>query len=612
MTGRPQLALVVLLTGAVLTACSPTSTPAAPRSEAAPVAAPVFHLDCSAPANGDGSPERPWNTPTAVSGHGPFAAGSSVLLRRGTRCTGQVAPTGSGTPDRPVVLGAYGTGARPVVDGGGTPDQTGAVELRNVHDWIVQDLAVTNAAPAVDRTFRAGILVRNDVGGTLPNITVRRNLVYGVTSSPGSWSADPHAWGGIAVVATRSQDGGARTFSNLRISGNTVDGVGRSGITVWSEDYARGFSTDVLVDHNSVHRAQGDSILLLGVDGGVVERNRSTEGGFLPPCPGCAFTEYNTANAGIWPTRSRNVLIRSNEVSGENDSGGDGQGIDVDEDTEGVVVEFNHSHDNRGGGILLCGAAQTEVRFNVFRGNGGGEITFSCPTQGAGIRIHHNVIDSRAGTGAAIVRTTQGRGTAPVMFADNVVANGSGGGYTWPAAVESGGNFFSGNHPVTEPRGPADLQGDWPFVSPPVAVAGLESLAGYALRRDSSAATPGVPVSDAGSYDLLGGLVPAGASGRGVALSPDTGTRSAAPAAPTGVTAQASPAGTVVSWSAAPGMTHRLVRRVPGEREVVVAEGLLRGAFTDPRTAPSAGAIYGLQAVSPTGVRSPFIRVRTH
>jgi hypothetical protein len=65
------------------------------------------------------SPEAAWRSldrVRRVTLHG----GDRVLLRRGSEWSGTFELTSSGTRDRPIVIGAYGAGARPLVHGGST------------------------------------------------------------------------------------------------------------------------------------------------------------------------------------------------------------------------------------------------------------------------------------------------------------------------------------------------------------------------------------------------------------------------------------------------------------------------------------------------------------
>src|SRR5689334_21481087 len=69
-------------------------------------AAGTYYVDCSAGSNGNGTQASPWNTLTTVNAT-TFAAGDSILLKRGTTCHGQLWPKGSGVSGSPITLDAY-------------------------------------------------------------------------------------------------------------------------------------------------------------------------------------------------------------------------------------------------------------------------------------------------------------------------------------------------------------------------------------------------------------------------------------------------------------------------------------------------------------------------
>ncbi len=64
--------------------------------------------------------------------------GDSVQFLRGTSCAGLLAPQGSGEPGAEIVIGAYGTGRRPIIDGTGDA----AVTLHNQQYLTVKDLEI--------------------------------------------------------------------------------------------------------------------------------------------------------------------------------------------------------------------------------------------------------------------------------------------------------------------------------------------------------------------------------------------------------------------------------------------------------------------------------------
>ncbi|MER8042371.1 hypothetical protein [Streptomyces sp. NPDC094032] len=81
------------LTAAALALPLLTTAPA----DAAPRTGDRHYVDCSATAPGDGSVQRPWTTLTEANAH-PYGPGDSLLFKRGTTCTGTLAPQGAGAP----------------------------------------------------------------------------------------------------------------------------------------------------------------------------------------------------------------------------------------------------------------------------------------------------------------------------------------------------------------------------------------------------------------------------------------------------------------------------------------------------------------------------------
>ncbi len=599
-TARRRRAAAVVLGAAVsllLVGCVPEGPPSHGATTAPPSAA-SFHVDCEAQQNGDGSLDRPWNTLDAVDAHGSFLPGERILLARGSTCSGRLTPQGSGTNGDPIVLGAYGTGPRPIVNGGGTPDQTGAVQLTDQHDWVVQDLEVTNVDLAgPDDTLRAGILAVDDGSGSIGRIVIRDNTVRQVTSSPAPASTDPHEYGGIAVLV-RGTSTRAGALADIRIEDNLVDHVGRVGIVAWSDAWPASPLTGVSITGNRVVRAQGDSIVVWGVDGGVLEHNVSEQGGHLPACPRCSNPTADTASAGIWPVMSTRILMRYNEVSGEGAVGGDGEGFDIDDSTSDVVMEGNYAHDNDGGGVLICGARTSDVRDNVFMDDGGGEVTFSCPTQRDGVRIFNNTFLLAPGTSVQVVGHTTTSGSAPVLFANNVVIDLDAGGYDWPEPVQADSNLYAG---VVPPSAPSDAAGvvDPGLVAQGTAGSGADSVRGLTPRPGSPASTAGAQLSDAGTLDYFG-RTRTGGLGRGAISAVST------PAAldPAAVSAAVSGAGVTLTWTADSGTAWVLQRsRDHGAFHAISGE-LCAGRFVD--AAPPAGVLhYRLVAVGRDRLGAP-------
>lgn len=68
--------------------------------------------------------------------------GDQLLFKSGQRWKGRLDVQGAGAVGAPALVGSYGSGAKPVIEGGGTTDV--AVKLNNVHDFTLDGLEVTN------------------------------------------------------------------------------------------------------------------------------------------------------------------------------------------------------------------------------------------------------------------------------------------------------------------------------------------------------------------------------------------------------------------------------------------------------------------------------------
>ena len=93
----------------------------------------------------------------------------------------------------------------------------------------------------------------------------------------------------------------------------------------------------------------------------------------------CSPNRYGVAgyNAGIWPWSTDNSLFQLNEAAFTRTTQ-DGQGFDSDYNSSNTKFQYNYSHDNEGGFLLICspvkrnqedniGNSGTVVRYNISR-----------------------------------------------------------------------------------------------------------------------------------------------------------------------------------------------------------------------------------------------------
>ncbi|MCB0877278.1 MAG: hypothetical protein KDB46_13900, partial [Solirubrobacterales bacterium] len=141
---------------------------------------------------------------------------------------------------------------------------------------------------------------------------------------------------------------------------------------------------------------------------------------------------------GIWAFHANNTRIEHNLVSGMKFNGCDGSGYDIDYDQDGTVVQYNRSHDNEGGFMLLCTDDQprsAQVRFNLSVNDGFSFNSSPCSRPAGtydGIRIYNNtIVGPDPGVGTLGYETAQLYGPPSLDFFNNaLVATEAGRGFT--------------------------------------------------------------------------------------------------------------------------------------------------------------------------------------
>ena len=457
------------------------------------------HVDCSAnPAGADGSIDHPWTALADVpSTLGP---GDSILLKRGSACSGSLSVDGSGTAANRATVGAYGTGAPPEIAGNGAD----AVRLEDTSFTTVEDLALTN--PGDGSAKKRGLHLIGS-GQTVEGLVARGLLIRNVG---GNLDKDGGGSGGIQVDA---EGPGLGRFADLRISDNQISDVSRSGIFVvgTSQGGARPrsgqpwpeASTGVEISGNRVDRTAGDGIVVLGSDAAHVHDNVVSRGNLAGR--GLADPQGLLCNAGIWAFNSNGTVIEHNEVFRMEFNGCDGTGFDVDYMQDGTVIQFNYSHDNEGGFLLLCTDSQPRasiVRFNLSVDDGFALNSSPCsePTGSySGIDIYNNTIVSPEAGFAFLGAPSQTLfGPPSLSFFNNllVATSGAGPGFTCEPGCRS--NLFWGL-----PAAGADpVVGDPRFVDG--AARGSDAAPGFKLAAGSPAYGAAAPIPADATSDYFG------------------------------------------------------------------------------------------------------------
>lgn len=362
--------------------------------------------------------------------------GDSVLFKAGGVYKGCLVP--KRTEDEGIItFDRYGVGEAPLIEG----DGEAAVDLRDINFIDFNRIAVSN------HNGLFGIRIINEAGGEMRHIHVTNCHVFDVYGGHDMFFI---CTGGIVMTSGREN---AAWFRDLLIQDNYVHDVCRTGVilhTYWSNrpqaywgenQYVSDTenwwpSYEVIWRGNRIERPAGDAMVLIGAIEPLMEWNVAYHvmNDPKPPC----------ANAGIWPQSTEHCVVQYNEVGYAHKPQGcdDAQGFDVDLSCRNTVVQYNYSHDNEGGFLLLCelggtsgeGYRGTIVRNNlsVNDGNVKGElIAMVGPVRG--VTIENNTIFT-SGNLERLIQVWTGDGTdqaKDVTVRNNLfISNGSGNEYT--------------------------------------------------------------------------------------------------------------------------------------------------------------------------------------
>ncbi|MCW2881639.1 MAG: hypothetical protein JWQ95_5739 [Sphaerisporangium sp.] len=469
-----------------------------------------YYLDCGAgnDAAAGTATGTAWRTLARVNTV-TFQPGDSILLRRGTTCTGVLQPKGSGTAATPNVISAYGSGARPAIVGGGA---RAAVYLYNVQGWEIRHLDISNQGPA-DGGARVGIYVLLENYGTGKHYEVDDVKVHDVNGCD-CLQPELENTGGILFKAAGSTT--PTGFDGIEVSLNTVTGVDNIGIgtlSQWSRRstfYPAGANsfvpmTNVHIFANKLDNLGGDGILVQnGVD---------------------SLTEYNVvdgfglramaSHAGILAFNSNRPVIQSNEVT-HGAAFPPSFAFSVDAGNSNIVYQYNFSHDNDGPFMLFCAftGSNTDgatIRYNISQNDKDLLLgTFQIPVVAHGcdnpvtnLRFYNNVVYSPVSNAlSGSLHAT------PNTFTNNIFAGrATGSTITDPAGVYDH-NLYLNVSPVP----PADSHAVTtdPLFTKPGTASGIASALGYRLKCGSPAIGAGVAIPDNGGRDFYGLGLPSG------------------------------------------------------------------------------------------------------
>ena len=284
-------------------------------------------------------------------------AGDQLLFKRGETFKGRLDVSAKGSEQLPVIIGAYGEGdKKPLIS---APDNSQyAVHVFNSDYVTVEHLEVVNRG-SKDVGGRTGVLVECTDYGVSKGIRLNDLFVHDVNGSMVKKQG-----GGSGILLKNGGSKKTSTYDGLTIEYCHIKNCHRNAM-IWDACWDRTNwypNLNVVVRYNLIEQVPGDGIVPIGCDGAIVEYN------VMRDCTKMFDENSRTeAAAGIWPWSCDNTIIRFNEASGHK-APWDGQGFDADYNCSNTVIEYNYSHDNYGGMVLVC-AAGDEAKYDYCWGN---------------------------------------------------------------------------------------------------------------------------------------------------------------------------------------------------------------------------------------------------
>lgn len=505
----------------------------------------VYYVDSvkGGDTNEGTSETEAWKTLDKVNAK-EFQPGDKILFKRGGVWNGLLWAKGSGEEGSPIVIDTYGdeSANKPIINGVGTSttdpeNETGegaAVFLFNQSYWEINNLEVTNTTYAKDevRAHRTGVRVLAKDAGTVSHIYLKNVDVHDVH---GDYTDPYKRSGGIQFNISGSTT--PTKYNDILVECCTVKNVSRTGIQIgvssWRNryGYTNGAgewypSTNVKVRNCFVDTIGGDGILTRECEAPLIEYNVAKD---------CNY-DGQTANVAIWPWNSDDAVLQYNEAYNTR-STIDGQGFDSDFLCNNTTIQYNYSHDNEGGFILICSPDSNQrnvnsvVRYNISENDHYQVFRVQGPAT-ENTMIYNNTIylgEELKGEGVQMVSNAQWGGyNRNTYYSNNIFYNLAEASYDLRYSTNNvfENNCFVGG-PLPEESSQvkvedsnlvmsAEESGQVGFAGPVgtgetvIDFHNADRLSGYKLKADSACINKGKMIDDNGGLDFWGNALYSG------------------------------------------------------------------------------------------------------
>ncbi|MBM7568379.1 hypothetical protein [Paenibacillus sacheonensis] len=253
--------------------------------------------NCSDSGSGT-STSQPFCSFTPINNIGTFSSGDQILLARGSSYNQQMVVNGTGSSGNWITIGAYGSGARPIISRNSNESDR-AIRLTNPDYWRIQDLEISNAGTGI----LVGFTNSGHQGLEFRNIYLHH--IKGIHQGSGSGantSSGDYIWNSAGIEITLKDGFTESPYWNQPVINNMlfdyisgdnnldtirIDWFGGGYSYVTSDIQRHDAATNVVMNHLDIRdNDQGggttgcdDSMAIKGVYGFTIMNSTFDEGG---------------------------------------------------------------------------------------------------------------------------------------------------------------------------------------------------------------------------------------------------------------------------------------------------------------------------------------------
>lgn len=307
-------------------------------------------------------------------------AGDSLLFKRGDIFTGNLSYANlEATKENPITIASYGDGdVKPLLTNGKDKPATIVVSILNSSGVVVRDLSIDiYARSRFNKTSIAGgIFIRYEYVGEkkYSDIYVVNNTIRGYDYNGKYIDEDSDATGINISSQENTHDGSPlEVLTNCYVLNNEVSYCGRVGIKSggWinenggQNEMHRNKFKNLYFNGNVVHHIGGLGLYIQGGTHCTIERNLVYQTGITTD------KTMIEGQCGIMYLCSEYSTCRYNVVHDiyDGNTGWDAMGIDIDWNTDHIIVEYNYCYNCLGDGIGTMSNQHSTIANNRLENN---------------------------------------------------------------------------------------------------------------------------------------------------------------------------------------------------------------------------------------------------